>query len=147
MADDDLVQALMEDPANRQTLMQRYAPNLDWMPDIAKKYLLEALKVPLGFAFRGPIMSGPAKGLTPQDFVTASRLSDPRKYGYGQDIVGGAPNTPPKWVDSSGHQRHYSSPQLAASEGMVSELPSGRATNAVNANNRLLDLIRGGKAD
>jgi hypothetical protein len=63
--------AAMEDPANRQTLTQRYAPNLrEYMPEWLANYLAEAMKYPMVPGFRGP-MGG---GLSPQDFAIAEQL-------------------------------------------------------------------------
>jgi len=109
----DLMRALMENPD--KTLTQRYAPNFDWMPDMAKEYLRQALAyAPLGFAFRGPIMSGPAAGMTHQDFATASQLA---RSGTTPASTGGWPN--PRALENAGPNVANSSAGLATREGVT----------------------------
>jgi hypothetical protein len=51
----------MLDPTNRQTLTQRYAPDLrQHLPPMLADYLAEALKYPIAPGFRGLPMGGPS---------------------------------------------------------------------------------------
>jgi len=83
-----------QDPASKQTLLQRYTPNVgQYLPDTVRNFLTQALGAGAALGFRGPIMGG---RLTPQDFTIARQLdrSMPRALMGQWDAAGQPVKTP-----------------------------------------------------
>jgi len=111
-----------QDPASKQTLLQRYTPNLgQYLPDTLRNFLTQSLGAGAALGFRGPILTGRPAGLTMGDFriapqmeANAQALSNVRTaYGQGRTdpaIVGGA-GDPSMGVQHLGRLARFSTPQ------------------------------------